>query len=276
MLGGTLPRADSDGYLCTVRVSTVDHPWLADHALAGTVLLPGTAFVDLAVRAGSEAGCGKLDELTLHAPLLLPVDGAAQLQLVVDEPDATGRRPVAVYSRRDSGAWTRHAAGTVAPQGIEPPTEVAGPPDRTGVWPPADAGPVDLTGFYDELFARGYDYGPAFRLLRAAWRRGEEVFAEVALPDELAGRTDRFGVHPALLDAALHVVSVGGLVPDVPAGQTVLPFTVSGVEVYATGAVTLRVALSRSPEGVRVRLAHGAGKPGAAIDSLGLRPGSAP
>ena len=45
---------------------------------------------------------------------------------------------------------------------------------------------------------------PAFRGLTAAWRRGDEVFAEVRLPEPAGGG---FAVHPALLDAAMHALA---------------------------------------------------------------------
>ena len=71
------------------------------------------------------------------------------------------------------------------------------------MWPPAGAVAIDLADGYERLAARGYGYGPAFRGLTALWARGDELFAEVPLPDA-AGGVSGFGVHPALLDAALH------------------------------------------------------------------------
>ncbi|MCZ0975414.1 polyketide synthase dehydratase domain-containing protein [Streptomyces albulus] len=78
-------------------------------------------------------------------------------------------------------------------------------------WPPAGAEPVDLTGLYPQLAASGYDYGPHFQGLRAAWRRGDEVFADVALPDVAEGDASAYGLHPALLDATLHAWALDGL-----------------------------------------------------------------
>ena len=72
------------------------------------------------------------------------------------------------------------------------------------MWPPPGAVPLDTGGFYEGLAAAGYGYGPAFQLLRAAWRQGEDVLAEVGMPEEAAAGAASFGLHPALLDAALH------------------------------------------------------------------------
>ncbi|MEU3679221.1 polyketide synthase dehydratase domain-containing protein, partial [Streptomyces griseus] len=212
-------------------------------------------------------GCGRVEELTLQAPLILPERGGVRLQVVVEGPDATGGRPVAVHSRPDDGdTWTLHATGLLTePVGAEP--------DDLAVWPPADAEPVDLTSFYDELADAGSSYGPVFRGLRAAWRSAGEVFAEVALPDgvDAAG----FGVHPALLDAALHPIGLGGLV-DAHQGVTLLPFSFGGVELHASGASVVRVRLTPvGGDSVSLLVADAAGEPVVSVKALTLRPVSA-
>ncbi|WP_234433525.1 polyketide synthase dehydratase domain-containing protein, partial [Streptomyces sp. NRRL WC-3549] len=90
------------------------YPWLADHTVMSSVLLPATAFVDLALHAASYVECDLIEELTLEAPLVLSEHVDTQLQLVVGSADSAGRREVAVHGRpavsSDVGAeWTRHA-----------------------------------------------------------------------------------------------------------------------------------------------------------------------
>ncbi|WP_398878585.1 polyketide synthase dehydratase domain-containing protein, partial [Streptomyces prunicolor] len=72
------------------------------------------------------------------------------------------------------------------------------------LWPPEGAVAVPVDGLYERLAEAGYEYGPVFQGLRSAWRDGELVYAEVVLPDEPVGSAQGFGIHPALLDAALH------------------------------------------------------------------------
>ncbi|MEV7020498.1 type I polyketide synthase, partial [Streptomyces sp. NPDC093991] len=240
-------------------------PWLADHAVAGTVLFPGTGFVELALRAGDEVGCGHLTELTLQAPLVLTERGAVHLQLVVGGPDANGQRPLAVYSRPeeagDDVAWVRHAEGVLSE--VQPTALIS---DLT-VWPPVGAQPVDVEGRYARLAETAYDYGPTFQGLRAMWRRDDEVFAEVFLPDEQLAEAGRFGIHPALLDAALHAVLPAG------GGETRLPFVWSGVSLSAVGASAVRVRLAPAAgDAVSVVVADAAGEPVAYVESLALRP----
>ncbi|WP_370682725.1 SDR family NAD(P)-dependent oxidoreductase [Streptomyces lydicamycinicus] len=269
LLGAAVALPDSDGFLFTGRLSLATHPWLADHAVSGTVLVPGTALVELAIRAGDQVGCDLLEELTLQTPLTLPGQGAVQTRVTVGEPAADGRREISVFSRPEDAdgdePWTQHAtgflataAGTGTPAGFEE------------SWPPAGAEPVAVDGFYEELSAAGFAYGPVFQGVRAAWRRGDEVFAEVALPAEAAEQAGRFGLHPALLDAAVQTVSLGTSLTN---GGPGLPFSWTGVRLHAVGAATLRARLSPSPDGgVAVLVADDTGAPVATIDSLAIRP----
>ncbi|WP_107396409.1 type I polyketide synthase, partial [Streptomyces acidiscabies] len=266
LLGAAVELAGGEGVVFTNRLSLTSHAWLADHTARGVVLLAGTAFVELVVRAGDEVGCGVLEDLALERPLVLSERGAVQVQVVVEAPAESGRRAVSVYSRPEEtgteAGWTRHASGTLtseagAPSGVE-----------LTVWPPAGAEPVPVDGFYEALAETGYGYGPAFQGVRTVWRRGEEVFAEVRLPDEVAERAGEFGIHPALFDAALHAAAF------LPAGgEGGLPFSWSGVSLHASGARSLRVRLSETDDGALcLNAADDTGAPVLSVDSLTLRP----
>nr|WP_062212863.1 type I polyketide synthase [Streptomyces sp. NBRC 109706] len=270
LLGAAVTLAADGGVLLTGRLSLRSHPWLADHAVRGTVLLPGTGFVELALRAGDQVGCGQLRELTLQAPLLLPEQGGVQLQVVVGSPDETGSRSVRVYSRAEDAdpelPWTSHGEGVLT-------NEAPVLPDDADlvVWPPQGAEPVDVAPFYPAAAEVGYEYGPVFQGLRAVWRRGDEVFAEVALPESAQTDAARFGIHPALLDAALHANGLGAF------GTTdeglSLPFAWTGVSLHATGAHALRVRIGRAGSGgLAVLVADLTGQPVAHAESLVLRP----
>ncbi|MEV0375913.1 type I polyketide synthase, partial [Streptomyces sp. NPDC050636] len=266
LLGAVVELAGGEGLVCTGRLSVRSQPWLADHAVGGVVLLPGTGFVELAVRAGDQVGCGLLEELTLQAPLVVPSDGAGvQIQVVVAAPDAEGRRGVEVFSRPDeAGAqeWVRHAGGVMAPAATAGAKE-----EDLLVWPPRDAVPVDIADLYAVHLADVY--GPAFHGVRAAWRRGDDVFAEVALPEEVAQEAGAFGLHPALLDAALHgAILVDADVEGEP-GQVPMPFAWTGVELHASGASVLRVRLRGDAQGgLSLTAADATGAPVVSVGSL--------
>ncbi len=270
LLGAAVELADSPGdVLCTGRVSLRSHPWLAGHVVSGTVLLPGTALLELVLRAGEEAGCGRVDELTLSAPLVLPDEGGVQLQVTAGPPDESGRRAVTVYARPDTGIdindeqpWTRHATAVATP-------DPARPAALDGEWPPPGAEPVALDGFYDDLADRGFDYGPAFQGLRAVWRRGTEIFAEAGLAADEHAAAGSFGLHPALLDAVLHATAFAGLDEDSRGG---LPFSWQGVTLHRAGTPAVRARLTlAAPNAVSITVADDTGAPVATVDSLALR-----
>ncbi|MFE2272684.1 type I polyketide synthase [Streptomyces lavendulae] len=269
LLSAGVALPESDGMVFAGRLALSTHPWLADHAILGSVLLPGTAFVELATRAGDQLGCDHLEELTLEAPLVLPERGGVQLRVWAGAADASGRRPFALHSRPEGAPaeepWTRHAAGVLAEAG----RTAAG--FDLSAWPPAGATEVPLDGRYEALDAIGFAYGPTFRGLRTAWQQGDAVYAEVALPEGTEDQAGRFGLHPALLDAALHAIGLGGV--GAADGRGRLPFAWSGVSLYAGGASALRVRLTPAgAEGVRLEIADATGAPVAGVASLGLRP----
>ncbi|WP_435882329.1 type I polyketide synthase [Streptomyces kronopolitis] len=271
---GAYGSAEGDAVVFTGRVSVAAQPWLAEHCVSGSVLLPGTAFLELAVRAGDQVGCAQVEELTLQAPLVLPERGAVQLQVAVGAADETGRRTVSVYSRpqdaRADQPWVRHAVGVLG-------TDGAAPGAGLSQWPPAGAEPVSVEGLYEGLTAAGFGYGPLFRGLRQVWSRGDELFASVELPERAVPEAAGFGLHPALLDSVLHALGLveSGRTDEAGAdeGRGRLPFSWSGATLHASGASVLRARLTvRGPDSVALELADASGAPVATIDSLVLRP----
>ncbi|MGW5433928.1 SDR family NAD(P)-dependent oxidoreductase [Streptomyces sp. NPDC004059] len=263
LLTAAVPVPDTGSTVLTGRLGAGRHPWLTDHAVHGVTLLPGTGFVELALAAGRETDTPTVEELTLEAPLIVPADGSVTVHVTVGEPDGDGVRPVTVHSRTDGSAtWTRHATGSLsaAPQ---PPAA------RPAAWPPPGATALDVTDAYARLAEQGYDYGPLFQGLRAAWADGENLYADVALP-ESAGDAGRYRLHPALLDAALHVESLGGTEP----GETLIPFAWEGVRVHRPGAVAVRVHLHRAvgAEHSSLTLHDADGEPVAEVRSVRGRP----
>ncbi|WP_405957178.1 type I polyketide synthase [Streptomyces phaeochromogenes] len=303
LLGPAFTVPDTDRTVLSGRLSTVAQPWLGDHVVAGRVLVPATAFVEMAVRAGDEVGCARLDELVVVAPLVLSGGAGVQVQVVVGPLGDSGRRSVDVYSRPDEldepgepdgvegpeEGWTRHVTGALsgAPSATADPSE-----SDLKVWPPEGAVEVQLADAYEALADGDLGYGPAFQGVRAVWRRGAELFAEVRLPEEQAPDAARFGIHPALLDAAVHSMLLAGPGSEAGtgsepgsgsgagygpgsgpgSGSVRLPFAWSGVQLYADGASEVRVRLTPTgPGAVTVTLADMAGRPVAGVESLVTR-----
>ncbi|MFC0042722.1 type I polyketide synthase [Actinomadura rayongensis] len=253
LLGAATDLAGSQVLLLTGSVSLRTHPFLADHAVHDAVVFPGTAFLEVALQAADRAGFDGVEELILETPLVIPADEPVRLQATVDE-DGT----LEIFSRPESAPeWTRHATGAA---GDPPPSDT----DDLTAWPPSGAEPVPLDGFYDRVAERGYQYGPAFRNLRAAWSRGDEVFAEIALTGD--AETEAYALHPALLDAALQ-----GTLLDAADGLR-MPLSWQDVRLHAVGATALRARLARTgPDTFEVTVADAAGRPVLTVRSLALR-----
>ncbi|HXQ00978.1 MAG TPA: SDR family NAD(P)-dependent oxidoreductase [Solirubrobacteraceae bacterium] len=288
LLGAAVSPAGGGGQLLTGRLSLQSQPWLADHAIMGVVVFPGAALLELALHAGALVGYGVVRDLTLEAPLILEEHGAVHIQLVVEDSGDADTRAVAVYSRRENSAngqapaqesWTRNASGVLGLLDDEaiPSTEWASASPEHA-WPPEGSESIDTSDTYGRLAELGVDYGPEFQGLTAAWRRGEEVFAEVSLCEERRAEASLFAVHPALLDAALHALAAKLLEDGPPDGEgaVLLPFACSGLKLYASGAISLRVRLARVGEGsVSVSAVDETGAPVITMKSLALRPSTA-
>ncbi|MFF8104487.1 SDR family NAD(P)-dependent oxidoreductase, partial [Streptomyces sp. NPDC016640] len=262
LLGAAVSLAGLDGVLFTGRLSAQTHPWLMDHTVGGVVAFPATGFLELAVRAGDQVGCDRIDELTLAKPLILTENAAAVVQVWVGAPDETGARKVTVYSQAmddPEQRWTEHANGVLT-------TGERTTAFDASVWPPRGAVAADLEGFYERT-----EYGPVFQGLRAVWRRGDEAFVEVALPSQVDD-AEYYGMHPALLDAAVQSVGFVGLGD----GKKLLPFSWSGVSLHAGGASVVRVRVARVGEdSVSIAAVDVEGAPVLSAESLILRVPSA-
>ncbi|MER6094236.1 SDR family NAD(P)-dependent oxidoreductase, partial [Streptomyces bluensis] len=278
MLGAAVRLAGSDTAVLTSRLSVRTHPWLGDHTVDGTVVVPGTALLELAVQAADHVGLHGVDELTLRAPLVLAHDSAVQVQTSVDpaEAESEGTRTVRIHARPDGAPddepWTLHATGTLGAA-----VRSAVPEWDLRAWPPAGAEPVAVDDLYARLAETGMVYGPAFQGLRALWRAGGDLFVEAELPEHTADDAPGFALHPALLDAVLHALGVDDTEADTEAGEgrrkALLPFLWSGVHPTAVGASAVRARLTvRAPGEVALRIADAAGEPVADVARLVLRP----
>ena len=264
LLGAVVDMPETGGVVLTGRLSTTTQPWLNDHAVAGVVLFPGAGFVELAIRAGDEVGCHVVEELMLHAPLVLPPTGVA-IQVVVGADDGAGTRTFSVFARPEGDRsvsatnWTLHAEGELRAEAPAPSADLS-------VWPPVGAREVDVAEAYAVMAARGYEYGPTFQGLTAMWRRGDELFAEVKLSQDVS--VSGFGVHPALLDSALHAVIIG-----MQGDELALPFSWQQVTLHASGASAVRARIAPTgPSSMSIEMADGLGLPVLSVGAMVARP----
>lgn len=234
------------------------------------MVLPGTFFVDMALAFGDYVGCPAVAELVLHAPLVLAEDTPTDIQIGVAGADGGARRAFNVHARTGTGhrgetVWVLHASGILAAE-----------PAAAGQ-PPMAALPVtefDVADFYERLADRGLHYGPPFCSVLGIGHEPadpDHIYAEVALPagTDITG----YGIHPALLDAALHPMAAAlGAGADSESAAVRLPFVLSGVTLHATAATRLQVWLTRSSvDTFTLYASDPAGAPVISIDTIVVR-----
>ncbi|MHB1859845.1 MAG: SDR family NAD(P)-dependent oxidoreductase, partial [Solirubrobacteraceae bacterium] len=290
LLGAAVALADGGGWVFTGSIGCDLHPWLGDHVVTGSCVLPGSAMLDLAWHVGRFCGHPVVAELMLQAPLRLRGEGAVRLQVAVARSERVGAVTVAIHSRpergeRDRGGergggddpleWTCHASGTLLVESVSRAGAVADGFEWLGQWPPAQAQPLDLELLDDRLVSSGLEYGRSFQGLSAAWRDGEDLFAEVVLDEREAAQARRFGLHPVLLDVALHALAGRESFGGGGGGGPLLPFSWSQATLLGDAPDRLRVRLSPgSGDSVSLAIADGRGRPVALVGSLTLRAGA--
>ncbi|MFD1745540.1 SDR family NAD(P)-dependent oxidoreductase [Rhizobium helianthi] len=269
LLSAIIDLPNQEGVVLTGRVGLKSQPWMADHGAGGVVLVPASAYVDMVLEAAAKLGASAIEELVLQAPMVLEETGMLDIQLRVDARTEDGFWPVSLYSRKSveednqpPADWELNATGSLASAA-----------DKLDIldeaWPSVGAREEDLVAFRERLALAGYDYGPAFRGLTRLWRAGQELFAEVELPEGL--KPGGHFLHPALLDAALQPIALPWQADSADALR--LPFSLSGVTCTGDAVTRLRVRLTMADtESIRVRAFDEKGAPVIAIDKLTLRP----
>ncbi|MFD7306397.1 SDR family NAD(P)-dependent oxidoreductase, partial [Streptomyces pharetrae] len=258
LLGAALEVAGEGSLLWTARLSQQAQPWLTYHRAGEVAVLPTAALVDLLTHVGEQVQTPVIRELTVSAPIVVPVAGGTVVQLTLAAPDAEGRRSLRVHARADGTAtgqdgWREHAAGALVPW------------DDATAAPEADLASWPLEGAVEVA-------GPVPDGVGVAWKAQGRLYAEVHLPQSAEGDADadRYGVHPTVLDTALQLASHLGTVSS--AGR-LLAHSVRGVRAHATGARSLRVCLT--PAGTDTVAISAADDDGAAVlvaEAVTLRP----
>ncbi|MCE0536197.1 SDR family NAD(P)-dependent oxidoreductase [Kineosporia rhizophila] len=280
LLGAAVGLAGGDDVLLTGQISVQAQPWLADLQLAvpegmgdeaqRRIVVPASVLVELAGLAGDQVDGERIERLETPRPLLLGPEETLALQVRVGDADDAGHRPVSVYARPagdgvlDQAPWVAYATGLLGSH------SAAEPAFDGSEWPPAGAVPVGVDEVYEQWEADGPGIGPSYRGLQAVWQRDSEVFAELALPDP-AGEPGTFGMHPALLEAALQASVLLDSGTDAgPAEATVAEWR--GIRLHATGATRMRIRLrADGPGRFSLATADGAGAPVITVESIELR-----
>jgi len=236
LLGAAFSVAlDSGARLWQRELDLASLPYLADHQVAGDAVLPGAAYLEMALAAAAEvfgtAAC-YVDHVAFERMLTLPASGARLVQAVVKE-DKPGHSSLQIFSQEPGGTgWIRHMVATLSRSAsadqasveCHPPRELLG---RCQTYLPAEQ-------HYQQMSERGLEYGASFRGVEYIWIGSDEVIGRVQMPDHAAPETSAYQLHPPLLDACLQVAAWLFLAQDDLAGNKdpIVPVGVEQLQVF--------------------------------------------
>lgn len=210
------------GHRWVTDLSVESFPSLADHRLQGMIVLPGSAYLQMALSAVT-AITGRtpatVHTMAFERAFIIPPSGVRGLQVelrsLADIPEADQWEFVA------TGAATgvRHASARIlaGPRELADLSEPAGSlagrlrPGEPGWWQGTELLGTEL---YRRLHAVGNDFGPAFRGVQRCVRSDGQAAGIMQIPaggdPELAG----YLLHPAVLDTAMQVLAAAAGVTD--------------------------------------------------------------
>ncbi|WP_369268975.1 SDR family NAD(P)-dependent oxidoreductase [Streptomyces sp. R11] len=240
LLGIQLQSADETRWTFRNEWSPATAEWLADHKVFDRTVVSGTTLMELcraALAAARPDTPADVTDLLLLAPLTLPGTGTVEVSVEVV---TAGTVPeITVHSRprgQEATDWTLHATASASAESATAPT------DEPPTWPET-AEPAWSEDTYERLNRLGLGYGPAFQGVRRAAATGDgTLIAHLTLPTAARDTADPYPVHPALLDAALHVAAA----LDISDQRVLLPVAMARCVLPPVGTTDLTVSVRRS------------------------------
>ena len=214
-------------------------PYLRDHKVQGQILLPGAAYLEMALAAGKDIyGTGPyfIEDVKFVKGCFLPKGDSRVGQLVYNPQDSTFQ----VHSQTlESGqTWVFHASGVIRSR-LEEPTD---PPFDPSVVQNRCVGSVSGASCYEGLKKIGLEYGPTFQGIQHLWVGDQEALGQITMSEALIPEMDPYHFHPAALDACLQVIlgTLTGMKRDEDAGRGVyLPVEIEDVRIYGRPGANL-------------------------------------
>lgn len=193
-VGGVHPTWEAE-------LSTVLNVFIADHRVQGSVVLPGAAYVEMALAAASEVygvACS-VGNLILRRAVILDEVCDPIVRTTLNAEQATLEFAAFTATANGESKWEITASAELAPLPAKSSRHAA---------PEATDGPESVGGddFYRRTAAKGLDYGDAFRSIRWMTTGEDWAVAELAVPPSIRDELDDYRFHPALLDGAFQTL----------------------------------------------------------------------
>jgi len=184
-------------------------PFLVGHQVYGMVVLPGAAYLEMALAATAIAlGSSpySLQQVLIQEALILPENTGRIVQVILtpegDRQASFRILSLAAEGADDPTAWTQHAAGKVlAGQTDLMQTSLSLEELKTGFQEQ-----LSVEAYYQQLLSRGLEYGASFQGIEQLWRRDGEALGRIRLPEALVSEAEAYQLHPVLLDSGFQLL----------------------------------------------------------------------
>jgi acyl transferase domain-containing protein/NADPH:quinone reductase-like Zn-dependent oxidoreductase/acyl carrier protein len=185
------------------HLDTTLYPYLADHKVGGAVVFPAAGFVEIAMAAGSHrfgSSSVDLEDLEIHAPLLLEEKKSKTIRVSLDEQES--RLTIKSRERLSDDPWMTHVTGRVL---LSPSSESCVLENQGAEVPKLQVG-LSAEELYKSAARLGLDYGEAFRPVQGILLADRKIEGRLVTPDSLREETRRYLLHPTYLDGGLQAL----------------------------------------------------------------------
>ena len=181
------------------KISLKSQPWTADHVVQGPVIFPAAGYIEMCMEV---LGSTSVTDITIGRAMIVPND-ANQYRTVRTVADDS-KSACHIYSKLDqwdNGPWTQHVS---AHKGALQP--FASLPSWTeGLRARCKYTELNQKAVYDRFKSVGLVYGPLFQGVSSMQMGDNEAFGVMNIA-KIQEHSQKFHVHPALLDSTLHVL----------------------------------------------------------------------
>lgn len=218
------------------------YPWLQDHQIQHSIVVPGAAFIEIVLAAMQERyepdAVYVLKDLQIRRALFLPPAGSRSIQLHITD-QAMEEYSFQTYSsdnEADPTRWEEHVTGNIAlvqREAIAAPQRLVIDESVRRLWQR-----VSATEFYANVSLKGLQYGPAFQGISELWITEQKAMASIIMPSQLASSAEQYVAHPSVLDACGHLLlATAG--QETTTDTVYMPIGIQEVRIY--GRLTERV-----------------------------------
>ncbi|MEL6813253.1 MAG: aminotransferase class I/II-fold pyridoxal phosphate-dependent enzyme [Cyanobacteria bacterium J06598_3] len=225
LLGSTIPLAGATEKRFQNSLSPQSPQFLSDHRILDQVILPGAAYVEMAIAAAAEwktTTSLSLSNVTIEQALNLSTENTTPIQLVLT-PEENNQATLKIFSLNSTDdTFTRHATAVVSSSTANKAPET----ELSQVQIALLAHPVNVSEYYETLRSQNLNYGPSFRTIRQLWQKDGQSLSQIRTHHT----TTTYHLHPTLLDGCLQ--TIGAAIQADTASSTYLPVGLDQLQFY--------------------------------------------